>query len=270
MSDGIAQVIATWGLRVIGAIAVIIIGSLIARGIKSGVVKAMRKRSVDESLIPFLSGLTYYLAMTFVVIMMLSLFGVQTASLVAVIGAAAFAVGFALQGTLSHFAAGVMLLIFRPFRVGEYVDAGGTAGTVLEIGIFATKLNTPDNVRIIVPNGTIYGSTIKNYATNDNRRNDLVIGISYTDDIQRAIDTIKSVLEADSRVLKEPAYTVAVSELADSSVNLVVRPWCRKEDYWGLRFDLTRTIKEKLEESGCTIPFPQTDVHLHQAGASAA
>jgi len=210
--------------------------------------------------------MAYYVVLAVVVIAVLNLFGVQTTSLIAVLGAAGLAVGLALQGTLSNFAAGVMLLVFRPFRIGDYVDIAGTAGSVVEIGLFTVALNTPDNVRIIVPNSSVYGQTISNYAANPTRRNDLVIGIAYGDDIGKAISTIEAVLAADARVLKDPAPVVATSELADSSVNIVVRPWCTKEDYWGLRFDLTRKIKEELEAAGCSIPFPQRDVHLFAEG----
>jgi small conductance mechanosensitive channel len=170
-----------------------------------------------------------------------------------------------MQGTLSNFAAGVMLLIFRPFKVGDFVDAGGVAGSVVEIAIFSTTLHSPDNIRITVPNSSIYGTVIKNFTANDTRRNDMVVGISYDDDIGKAIEVLQRVVTADDRVLKDPAPMIAASELADSSVNLVVRPWCKKEDYWTLRCDLTRKMKEELEAAGCSIPFPQTDVHLHKA-----
>jgi small conductance mechanosensitive channel len=259
----------TWGLKVVGAIVVLVIGSVVAKMIRRGVRKGLQARSVDATLVPFVSGLIYYLVMAFVVIAMLGLFGIQTGSIIAVIGAVAFAIGLALQGTLSNFAAGVMLLLFRPFKVGDYVDAGGTAGSVEAIGIFATKLNTPDNVYIIVPNGAIYGQTIKNYARNPIRRNDMVMGISYSDDIGKAVETITRVVTTDERVLRDPALTVAVSELADSSVNIVVRPWCKKEDYWGLRSDLTRQMKEQLEAAGCSIPFPQRDIHMFQDTSAA-
>jgi len=164
----------------------------------------------------------------------------------------------------------VMLLMFRPFRVGDYVDIAGTAGSVVEIGLFTVALNTPDNVRIIVPNSSVYGQTISNYAANPTRRNDLVIGIAYGDDIGVAIATIEKILADDARVLKDPAPVVATSELGDSSVNIVVRPWCTKEDYWPLHFDLTRRIKEGLEAAGCSIPFPQRDVHLFQESVEKA
>jgi small conductance mechanosensitive channel len=204
-----------------------------------------------------------------VIIAVLGLFGIETTSLVAVLGTAGLAIGLAVQGTLANFSSGVMLLLFRPFRVGDYIDAAGVAGTVNEIGVFSKTLNTPDNVRIIVPNSGIFGATIKNFSANDTRRNDIVLGISYDDDISNAIAVVNSVLGKDSRILSDPEPTVAVSELADSSVNLVVRPWCRKEDYWNLRYDLIRKFKEELERGGCSIPYPQHDVHLHQTNGSA-
>jgi len=258
--------VSTWGLRVIGALAVLIVGRWVAGRIRKGVRRALERANVDGTLVPFFSSMAYYVVLAVVVIAVLNLFGVQTTSLIAVLGAAGLAVGLALQGTLSNFAAGVMLLVFRPFRIGDYVDIAGTAGSVVEIGLFTVALNTPDNVRIIVPNSSVYGQTISNYAANPTRRNDLVIGIAYGDDIGKAISTIEAVLAADARVLKDPAPVVATSELADSSVNIVVRPWCTKEDYWGLRFDLTRKIKEELEAAGCSIPFPQRDVHLFAEG----
>jgi small conductance mechanosensitive channel len=268
--QGLTGLVSTWGLRVVGALAVLIIGWIVAKTIRGSVRKALRRSRLDETLVPFISSLVYYLVLTFVVLAVLRLFGLETTSLIAVLGAAGLAVGLALQGTLSNFAAGVMLLIFRPFKVGDFVEAGGTSGSVQEISIFSTTLHSPDNVRIVVPNSAIYGAVVKNYTANDTRRNDLLIGIDYSDDIGKAIDTIRRILDADERVLKDPAPVVAVSELGDSSVNLVVRPWCAKEDYWALRFDLTRTIKEQLEAAGCSIPFPQTDVHLHQVAGSGA
>jgi len=270
MMQGLTAVLSTWGLRVVGALAVLIIGWVVAKTIRGSVRKALTKSRLDETLVPFLSSLVYYLVLTFVILAVLRLFGLETTSLIAVLGAAGLAVGLALQGTLSNFAAGVMLLIFRPFKLGDYVEAGGTAGSVQEISIFSTTLHSPDNVRIVVPNSAIYGAVVKNYTANDTRRNDLLIGIDYSDDIGKAIDTIRRVLGADPRVLQDPAPVVAVSELGDSSVNLVVRPWCTKEDYWTLRFDLTRKIKEELEAAGCSIPFPQRDVHLHQVAGSGA
>lgn len=263
--DVIVALLSTWGLQVLGALAVLIIGRWIAGRIRKAVRRSLERAGTDTTLVPFFASFAYYTVIAVVLIAVLNLFGVQTTSLIAVLGAAGLAVGLALQGTLSNFAAGVMLLGFRPFRVGDYVDIAGTAGSVSEIGLFTVTLNTPDNVRIIVPNSSVYGQTISNYAANPTRRNDLVVGISYGDDIGKAIATIEKILADDPRVLKDPAPVVATSELGDSSVNIVVRPWCTKEDYWPLRFDLTRRIKEGIEAAGCSIPFPQRDVHLFQS-----
>ena len=224
---------------------------------------------MDESLVPFLSSMVYYLALAVLLIAVLNLFGIQTASAIAVLGAAGLAVGLALQGTLSNFASGVMLLIFRPFKIGDYVEVAGTAGSVQEIGVFSTVLNTPDNVKDHRPQLGVYGDTVKNYSANETRRNDLVMGISYDDDISVAIDTINRVLGGDDRILADPEPVVAVAELGDSSVNIVVRPWCAGSDYWPLRCDLTRRLKEELEAAGCSIPYPQRDVHL-QGGTGEA
>jgi small conductance mechanosensitive channel len=262
-----SAIIASYGLNVLGAIAVLAIGRIVAGIIRSSIRKGLTGAGLDPALVPFLSSMVYYMLLAFVVVAVLNLFGIQTTSIIAVLGAAGLAVGLALQGTLSNFAAGVMLLIFRPFRIGDYVEAGGSAGDIVEIGVFSTTLNSPDNVRIVVPNSAIYGQTIRNYSANDNRRNDLVIGISYSDNIARAIEVIRGCLDADDRVLKDPAPVIAVGELADSSVRLVIRPWCHRDHYWPLRFDLMRRIKEQLEANGCSIPFPQRDVHMHQVPA---
>ena len=259
----LTALLSTWGIRVVGAIALLFVGSIIARMVRRSTRRALeRMPRLDPTLIPFLSGIVYYLILTFVGVACLGLFGIQTTSVIAVLGAAGLAVGLALQGTLTNFASGVMLLFFRPFRMGDFVEVAGVAGSVAEIGLFSTTLNTPDNVRIIVPNSSVYGTTIKNYAANDTRRIDLVMGVSYDDDLSVAQETIEQVLAADERVLADPAPFVAVAELADSSVNFVVRPWCKRTDYWGLRCDLNRRLKEALEGAGCSIPYPQTDVHL--------
>ena len=260
ITDSVMQ----WGLKVVGAIVVLVVGRMIAGGLRGAVRRALDKNDVDKTLVPFLANLTYYAALAVVVIAVLSLFGIQTTSLIAILGAAGLAVGLALQGTLSHFAAGVMLLIFRPFRVGDVVEVGGTIGKVEEIGIFTTTLKSPDNIKITVPNSQIYGDTIRNYNGYEIRRVDMLMGISYDDDIGRAIETMDRVIKEEPRVLADPAPQIAVSELADSSVNLVVRPWCKSEDYFAVKFDLTRRFKEELEQAGCSIPYPQRDVHLFQ------
>lgn len=260
--EGTVAAASTWGLQVIGAIVVLIVGRWIAGMARKAVRRSLERSKVDATLVPFLSGGVYYLLLGVVIIAVLSLFGIETTSLVAVLGAAGLAVGLALQGSLSNFAAGVMLLLFRPIRDGDFVEVAGTSGSVREIGIFTTNLDTPDNVRIIVPNSSIFGSIIKNYNANDTRRLDLTIGISYDDDIAEAVKIVDRVVKADARTLDDPAPTIAVGGLGDSSVDLVVRPWCNRTDYWPLRFDLLRALKEELEAGGCTIPYPQRDVHL--------
>ena len=264
--DELAAVVTTYGLKVIGAIAVFIIGRLIARKVQTTVTRVMTKRSVDPTLIPFIGGLVYWLLIAIVVVAVLQAFGVNAAGLVAVLGAAGLAVGLALQGTLANFASGVMLLIFRPFTVGDLIDAGGTEGVVESIGLFATTLNSLDNVRIEIPNGGVFGQTIRNYTANDTRRIDLVIGVSYSDDLGAAQGAMTKIVTADPRVLADPAPTVEVLELGDSSVNFVVRPWVKTDDYWPTRFALTRELKEGIEAAGLSFPFPQQDVHMHQVG----
>jgi small conductance mechanosensitive channel len=261
----ITAFVTQWGLKVVGALAVLVVGRIVAGMIRRAVRRGLERAEVDATLRPFLTGLVYYAALAVVVIAVLNLFGIETTSLIAILGAAGLAVGLALQGTLSNFASGVMLLVFRPFKVGDYVEAAGTAGSVEQVGVFNSILKSPDNVLIVVPNSQIYGQTIKNYSGFETRRIDMVMGISYDDDIGVAVETILSILGADERVLKDPAPVVAVNELADSSVNLVVRPWCQGSDYWTLKWDLTRRLKEGLEKAGCSIPYPQRDVHLKQA-----
>ena len=200
----------------------------------------------------------------FAVLAALAKFGIQTASFVAILGAAGFAVGFALQGSLANFAAGVLILVLRPFRVGDFIDAAGVAGNVKEIQLFTTIIATPDNIKIMVPNGKIFGDVIKNITGYDTRRIDLVIGIGYSSDIQKAYDVMMSLIKGDSRILADPAPQIAVSELADSSVNFVVRPWVNRGDYWDVKFDLTRKIKEEFDKNDIEIPFPQRVVHMVQ------
>ncbi len=262
MLVSLAQFASVYGLKVVGAILILIIGRIIAGQIRKAFVRLGQARKWDPSLTGFISSLVYFFAMTFVIVAVLGSFGVQTASIVAVLGASAFAVGLALQGSLANFAAGVMILMFRPFKVGDYVEAAGVAGSVKEIGIFSTIMATPDNVRIEVPNGKIYGDIIKNYAGYDTRRMDLVIGIGYGDDMTKAIEVINGVIAAEPRVLPDPVPTVAVAELGDSSVNLVVRPWVKGSDYWACRFDMIQAIKAALDANGIEIPFPQRVVTM--------
>jgi small conductance mechanosensitive channel len=260
--ENLVEFATTYGLKIIGAIIILIVGRIVAGILRNVVTKLLRKTNTDEAIIRFMRSLVYILIMVFAVIAALAKFGVQTTSFVAIMGAAGFAIGFALQGSLSNFAAGVMVLVFKPFRVGDFVDAAGVAGTVKEIKLFNTILATPDNIKIIVPNGKIYGDVIKNITAFDVRRVDLVIGIGYTSSIQKAYDIVQDILKKDERVLDEPASQIAVAELADSSVNFVVRPWVRKEHYWDVKFDVTRKVKEAFDEAGIEIPFPQRTIHM--------
>lgn len=259
---------ALYGTKIIGAIAILVLGR-IGIGIIAGIVRKVLDRSkADETLNKFVVSLTRIALMTFIVIAALGTLGVQTASFVAVIGAAGLAIGFALQGSLANFASGVMIIIFKPFKAGDYIEAGGSAGSVEAVHIFNTILKTPDNKKVIIPNSQITGSNIVNYSAKDTRRVDMVFGIGYGDDIKKAKETLERILADDSRVLKDPAPTVAVSELADSSVNFVVRPWVKTGDYWGVFFDITEKVKITFDELGISIPFPQTDIHLHKVDAA--
>ncbi len=253
-----------YGLKIIAAIAILIIGRILV-GIVTGIIKRlMNKANVDDTLTRFVASLTRIALMVFVFIAALNQLGVQTASFVAIIGAAGLAVGFALQGSLSNFASGVMLIIFRPFRAGDYVEAGGTSGSVEAIRIFNTILKTPDNKTVIVPNSGITGGNIINYSAQETRRVDMVFGIGYGDDIKKAKEILRKILEDDPRVLKDPAPVVVVGELADSSVNFNVRPWVKTADYWGVYGDVHEKVKLTFDEQGISIPFPQQDVYMHQ------
>jgi len=259
-------VIVSWAPSILGAVAVLVIGWVAAGWVKRVSRRALAATHVDPILVPFVSGIIHVVAIVMVAVTAVGVLGVETGSFVAVIGAAGLAIALAFQGTFSNFASGVMLLTFRPFEVGHVVEVGGVTGSVKEVGIFTCLLTTPDNVQIRVPNSQIFGQTIKNFSASETRRIDLVIGVGYDDDLGVAIRTCQDVVAADPRVLDDPATVVAVHELGDSSVNLVVRPWVRAEDYWATRWDLTRALKEQLEAAGCSIPFPQRDVHLHQVG----
>ena len=258
--------VVTWAPQIVGALAVLFIGWILANWAKRLTKKALEKAKVDEILVPFIAGLVHVGLIMAVGITAVTTLGVPAASFVAVIGAAGLAIALAFQGTFSNFAAGVMLLTFRPFGVGDFVEVGGSAGVVKEVGIFSCLLATPDNIQIRVPNSEVFGKIIKNYSSSDTRRIDLVVGVSYDDDLGVAVRTCMDLVAADPRVLSEPEPVVAVSELGDSSVNLVVRPWVATGDYWTTRWDLTRGLKENLEAAGCSIPYPQQDVHMHPVG----
>ena len=253
-----------YGIKVIGAIAVLIIGRLVAKLVRKLIERAMARAKQEQTLISFVSNLTYAGLMAFVVVAALGQLGIETASFVAILAAAGLAVGLALQGSLSNFASGVLMIIFKPFKVGDFIEGGGVAGVVEEISIFTTQLKTPDNKQVIVPNAQMTGGNIVNYSSKGTRRVDLVAGIGYGDDIDKARGILQSILDAEDRILKDPEPTIAVSELADSSVNFVVRPWTTADDYWGVYFSLTEAIKKQFDANGISIPFPQRDVHVYE------
>ena len=262
--DHAIPVLTTYGLRIVGAIVILVVGWVAARLVAGFARRAMRRGKIDESLTGFAESLVRWAILVFAVIAALAKFGVQTTSFIAVLGAAGLAVGLALQGSLSNFAAGVLILLFRPFRVGDVIDSSGSRGKVKEIGILSTTLATPDNQMVILPNASILSDKIVNVNAYPTRRVDLVAGISYGDDVARAREILLEMVSSHPLVLADPEPVVEVLELADSSVNLAVRPWTKTEDYWSVFFDLNRSIKRELEGNGLSIPFPQRDVHLFQ------
>ncbi|MEM9207851.1 MAG: mechanosensitive ion channel domain-containing protein [Pseudomonadota bacterium] len=256
-----------FGVRVIVAILIFYIGRAIARALSNGTRKVLASREVDKILETFISNLVYWALLVVVIIAAIDRLGIETTSLIAVMGAAGLAVGLALQGSLSNFAAGVLIVIFRPYRVGDFVEAAGISGSVEQVQILTTILKTPDNKQIIVPNSSIMSSIITNFSANDTRRVDLTIGVSYDDDLDQVQKTLREIVDADERILKDPACVIRVHELADSSVNFVVRPWVASGDYWNVYWDLTETIKKRFDQDGISFPFPQQDVHIHQVSA---
>lgn len=240
-------------------------GLWLAKKLKSVLQTQLVKRGTDEMLAGFCASIAHILLTAFVIIAALNQLGVQTTSLVAIIGAAGLAVGLALQGSLSNFASGVMIIAFRPFTVGDFVEAGGVSGTVEGIQIFSTQMKTGDNKTVIVPNASITGGSITNYSAKETRRVDLVFGIGYEDDLLKAKQLLEDIVKSDERILDDPAPLIAVSELADSSVNFVVRSWVKSSDYWAVYFHLNETVKLRFDKEGISIPYPQQDVHMHQA-----
>ena len=260
--DKMMDYLAINGLNIVAAILILLIGRWLSGLVSKWTEKAMLKSKVEPTICRFTHHMLFTGLMGVVIIATLAKLGIDTGSFVVVLGAAGLAVGLALQGSLSNFAAGILLIIFRPFKVGDFIEAGGTSGVVKEIQIFTTILNTRDNIRVVMPNSQVTGGNILNYSANGTRRVDLVFGVSYGDDLKRAKQVIKDVLAGDERILTDPAPTVAVSELADSSVNIIARPWVNVPDYWDVYFDTTESVKLALEANGLTIPFPQRDVHM--------
>jgi len=251
-----------YGMKVVAALVIVVLGRWAAQMVCGLMEKVLKKQKIDQTIISFVGNLAYFSILTFVVIAALSKLGLQTTSFIAVLGAAGLAVGLALQGSLANFAAGVLMIVFRPFKGGDYIDGGGVSGLVDEINVFTTILKTPDNKKVIVPNATMMGGNIVNYSAFPTRRVDLTIGVSYGDNLKKVKKVLAELAAADRRVLPQPLPFVAVAALADSSVDLVMRLWTRTEDYWNLYFDMLEAIKLKFDEEGISIPFPQQDVHL--------
>ena len=260
--QNLTNLVVTWAPKLLLAVVLLVVGIIIINRLVKIIRHLMKKRDMDPTLIPFLSGLVNVLLKVMLIISVIDIVGVKTTSFVAVLGAAGLAVGLALQGSLANFAGGVLIMVFKPFKVGDYVQAQGEAGTVQGIQIFNTVLTTPDNVRITIPNGAMSSGTITNFSTQENRRMDLVYGISYSDDVEKAMKILAEMAKEDARILPDPAPFIAVKELADSSVNVMLRVWCKKEDYWNVTFDWQKNVKLRFDKEGLTFPFPQREVTM--------
>ncbi|WP_395257324.1 mechanosensitive ion channel family protein [Halalkalibaculum sp. DA3122] len=257
--------LAVYGLDVIGALGILIVGWIVANWLSKRVQKAtIKTERIDNTISPILIKGTKIIVLVITILAVLSKFGVETASIIAVLGTIGLAIGLALQGTLSNIASGFMLLVLRPFNVGDAVDIGGTSGVVDEIGLFVTEMHTFDNIGVTMPNSQIWGDKIENFTRHNTRRVDMEIGIGYDDDIDEAMAVINEILDADERVLPEPEPLIAVGSLGDNAVVLRVRPWTATEEIWPLRYDLTKKIKQRFDKEGISFPFPQRDVHLFQ------
>lgn len=259
------DIVVVYGPKLIGAIVVLIIGLWVIKALTKGFGKLLDKRKTSDSLRPFLKGIVNILLKTMLVISVLGMLGIEMTSFIAILASAGLAVGMALSGTLQNFAGGVMILLFKPFKVGDYIDAQGHQGTVHEIQIFNTILKTVDNKTIIIPNGGLSNASMTNFSTEEKRRVDWKFGIAYGDDVDNAKTVIKKLADEDSRILKDPELFVAVSELGDSSVNFAVRAWVEAADYWGVFFDMNEKIYKTFGKEGLNIPFPQMDVHVHKS-----
>lgn len=256
--------LAEYGLKVLAAIAILIIGRIVAGWVRRLVDRLMKKGGTDDTVVGFVSSLAYIGVMAFVVVAALGQLGIQTTSFIAILGAAGLAIGLALQGSLSNFAAGFLMLIFRPFRAGDFIEGAGVAGIVEKIEMFTTTMRTGDNKTIIVPNSSLAGGNIINYSAKETRRVDLTVGASYDADIKHVRQVLQGIIAADERIMQDPAPMIAVGELADNSVNFVVRVWVKSGDYWGVFFDTTEAVKIRFDEEGIGIPYPQRDVHMYE------
>ena len=265
----VVNILATYGMDIVGAVVILIIGLWFSGRAAKMISRVLRKSGkIDDTLVNFFSSFVKYLVIAITVVAVLNQFGVQTASLLTVLGAAGLAIGLALQGTLSNVAAGVMLLLFRPFKAGDFVEVAGHAGTVKELNLFFTEMASGDNVRITLPNSQIWGGALLNYSANPTRRVDLVAGISYDDDIDKAMQVLHDTFALDDRIKNDPEPVVAVSELADSSVNFVIRVWVANGDYWPVKFDLTKAIKQAFDKNEISIPYPTQTLYVEKSESS--
>lgn len=261
------SILTTGAINLLIAIVIFVVGKWLAHRVQRAFEKILRNRNVDDVLVDFLGTIVSTLIIIVAVIAAVDQLGIPATSFLAVLGAAGLAVGLALKDSLSNFASGVMLVLFRPFTKGDFVDAGGITGTVDEIHLVSTLLTTPDNKQIIVPNALMYTSAITNYSAKDTRRVDMVIGVGYNDDLKVAAEVLRRTCEEHALVLEQPATKIFINNLGDSAVDFVVRPWVKSEDYWTVLADILETAKVELEAAGCNIPYPQTDVHIHQASS---
>jgi small conductance mechanosensitive channel len=255
-------IVVPWGIKIALALAIFIVGRIVVGALVRIADKLMLSQEVDEMLVRFVSSILRWVLLLFVIIAALSQLGVDTTSLIALLGAAGLAIGLSLQSSLSNFASGVMIIVFRPFTKGNFVEVAGATGVVDSISIFTTTLTTPDNKEVIIPNGAVLGGNITNFSARPTRRVDMVFGISYDDDLRKARKVLEDIIAADERILAEPAPVIAVGELADSSVNFLVRPWVNAADYWDVYWETTEAVKLKFDEAGLSIPYPQMDLHI--------
>ena len=266
-ADMIVNFIAGYGVNLMLALAILIAGKWTAAAISKVLQRTLSKRGMEKTLTRFLISIAHALMLAFVIIAALSQLGIETTSIAAIFAAAGLAIGLALQGLLANFASGFMIIAFKPFKAGDFVEAGGASGTIQSVSIFNTTLHTPDNKKVIVPNASITSSNITNFSANDTRRIDMVFGIGYDDDIRKAKALLRQIVDEEPRILDTPETVIGVSELADNSVNFVVRPWVKRADYWDVYLYLQETVKLRFDEAGISIPYPQRDVHLHTVGS---
>ena len=263
MMSSLIEIGSSIGISLLMALAILIVGRQLVKLILRLITVALEKSKVEDTVRIFVTNLLNTLLMILVFIAAINQLGIETTSIIAVLGAAGLAIGLALQGSLSNFAAGILIVIYRPYKVGDYIEAGNHAGTVKDIQIFSTVLKTPDNKIVVVPNGSIMNGSIVNYSDQDTRRVDLIISCSYEDDIDKVRSVLEDILKKEKRILKDPKPQIAVAELADSSVNFIFRPWVKRTDYLPVYYSLLEEVKKRFDKEGISIPYPQSDVHIH-------